>query len=132
MATSDLGKWESLRNGKLYHIDDLGRPGVFLLPAQKLKMRIGDMTVEEDLHEFLVKAFGAYTSSTVPNFGFWKAESEKRVFYDICVEYEVAFAGKEKIPLLLAKLASIAQAIGEECIYVKAGQYACLVSQPKQ
>jgi hypothetical protein len=42
--------------------------------------------------------------------------------------FEVSFKGKENIPLLIKKLAQVARLTGEECIYLKAGQYACTVA----
>ena len=118
-------KWAGL-DDESYKIEDLGRPAVFLLPLEKLKTTIGDKTAEEELHAFLTKNFGAFTTTTVPYFGFWRAAGTQ-IIYDECRLYEVSFAGKEKIPLLLKKLAEVARAIGEECVYFKAGQYACLV-----
>ncbi len=118
-------KWTSL-HGEGYTVEDLGRPAVFLIPAKKLKQLIGNVTVEEDLHRFLIENFGAYTSSTIPSFGFWR-DIKKAAISDECREYEVSFLGKDRIPLLLKKLATVAALIGEECIYVKAGQYAGLV-----
>ena len=86
-------------------------------------------TAEENLHQFLSKEFGAFTTTTVPYFGFWRSAG-LRITYDECRLYEVSFVGKERMPLLLTKLAEIARIIGEECIYFKAGQYTCLV-RPK-
>jgi len=118
-------KWKSL-TGKDYTLEDLGRPAIFLLPIRKLKQKVGNITVEEDLHRFLIEHFGAYTSSTIPSFGFWKSIREATIS-DECREYEVSFVGKERIPTLLKKLAEIAKIIEEECIYVKAGQYSALI-----
>ncbi len=119
------GKWKSLAR-KDYIIEDLGRPAIFLLPIKKLQQKIGDITVEEELRRFLIEHFGAYTSSTIPSFGFWKDIGDATIS-DECREYEVSFLGKERIPVLLKKLAEIAAIIEEECIYVKTGQYSCLV-----
>jgi len=118
-------KWSEF-GGKSYRIEDLGRPAIFLLPSRKLRTKMGSKTVEEKFHEFLAETFGAFTTTAVPYFGFWR-NTGAQLIYDECRLYEVSFAGKEKIPLLLEKLAEVARAIGEECIYFKAGQYACLV-----
>lgn len=83
------------------------------------------MSVEDVLHEFLIKEFGGYTSTIIPYFGVWRDEEETS--YDECRRYEVSFVGQERIPILLAKLAEIAKIIEEECIYFQAGQYSCLV-----
>ena len=87
---------------------------------------MGEITVEEDLHRFLVKHFAAYTSALIPSFGIWK-NSDEVTIRDECRQYEVSFVGKERIPILLAKIAAVAKFIQENCIYVKAGQYSCLV-----
>lgn len=118
-------KWAGLR-GEGFRLENLGRPAVFLLPSHKLRMDNGNgSTVGDVLHAFLTQHFGAYTCTTVPYFGFWHGKSGAN--YDECRLYEVSFVGPERIPLLLAELARIAKLIGEECIYFKAGQYACLV-----
>lgn len=122
-------KWAVLQRRNRYHIKDLGRPAVFLIPAKKLKLEVGDVSIEKDLDRFLEKRFGAHTKSSGLYFGVWI--NGKRVFYDVCVEYRVSFRGKRRIPILLEKLARIAELIGEECIYIEAGQYAGLVSPPK-
>ncbi len=123
------GKWSSLVSDD-YVVEDLGRPAIFLLPVNKLKLSTGVMTIEEDLHRFLIENFGAYTTSTIPNFGFWR-DAGKAVISDECREYEVSISGRERVPTLLRKLAEIADKIKEECIYVKAGQYAALVYPKK-
>ena len=126
-----MNKWLGLK-GETYRIEDLGRPAMFLLPSHKLRMAMGAATVEENLHQFLSKEFGAFTTATVPYFGFWRSANDQ-VAYDECRLYEVSFVGKERIPFLLEKLAEVAVAIEEECIYFKAGQYACLVyPKPKK
>ncbi len=122
-------KWAALA-GRGYRIEDLGRPAIFLIPIKKLKKKIRGVSVEKDLHKFLVNNFGAYTTSTIPGFGFWK-NAERATISDACREYEVSIFGKGKIPALLKKLAEIATATEEECIYMKAGQYSALVYPEK-
>lgn len=116
------GKWSSFTCDD-YALEDLGRPAIFLIPTKKLRK---SRKVEKELHKFLVRSFGAYTSSTIPSFGFWR-NSKKATICDECRQYEVSFPGKERISLLLKKLAEIALVLKEECIYVKAGQYSALV-----
>lgn len=123
-------KWSAFASPD-YEIQNLGRPAAFLLPTHKLKKcRLDGVSVEESLHHFLIGNFGAFTTTTVPYFGFWRDSGEDLV-YDECRLYEVSFEGKGRLPLLLAKLAAIAAVIEEDCIYCKAGQYACLV-RPKK
>lgn len=122
-------KWDKIPKGN-YRVVDLGRPAIFLLPAEKLETMVGGITVRDLVHQFLVANFGAYTASYIPSFGLWR--SGKGVIHDKCYEFEVSFSGKEKIPVLLEKLAGIAALIKEECIYVKAGQYSGLVFPIKE
>ena len=122
---SPVNKWAGL-GGDSYKIVSLGRPAIFLLPSHKLRTQMGDETVEQYLHRFLTENFGAFTTTTVPYFGFWR-NNRGRMDYDECRRYEVSFKGKENIPLLLEVLAKIATTIEEDCIYFKAGQYTCLV-----
>ncbi len=130
----NTNKWLGL-GGETYEIEDLGRSAIFLLPLNKLGIMVGGETIEKNLHRFLDEKFGAFTAMTSskaamtimgPCFGFWR-NSLAELVYDECRLYEVSFAGKERIPLLLEKLTEVMRAIGEKCIYFKAGQYACLV-----
>lgn len=118
-------KWSGF-SSKDYLIKNLGRPAIFLLPTKKLNKELGGETVKNNLHRFLIKNFGSYTTSVVPQFGFWK-KAKKSTVVDECHEYEVSFLGKNRIPLLIKKLSEIASATKEECVYLKAGQYSCLV-----
>ncbi len=121
-----ISRWREFA-GRGYTLEDLGRPAIFLLPIKKLHQSLGrGETIESDLHRFLIEHFGAYTSATIPSFGFWKS-IDRVTISDECREYEVSFFGKTKVPVLIKKLAEIAEIIGEECIYLKAGQYTCLI-----
>jgi hypothetical protein len=125
-----MSKWDELKDDARYVIVDLGRAATFLLPSHKLQMPMNGRTVEEDLREFLTAEFGAFTTTTFPTAGFWRANNTS-ITYDECRQYEVSFLGKDRIPDLLAKVAEVAVAINEICIYFKAGQYTCLVYPPK-
>lgn len=118
-------KWIGFE-GESYHLENLGRPAIFLLPVKKLRKKLKGVSVELLIHRFLIAKFGSYTSSTIPSFGVWK-NAKKAIISDECRQYEVSFVGKERIPILVQKLAEIAGRIGEDCIYFKAGQYSCLV-----
>lgn len=123
---NESNKWSGLA-GEGCLIRDLGRPAIFLIPSKKLDLQwAGGTTIRERLHGMLTLYFGAYTTSLIPSFGVYTSDAGTRML-DECVEYEVSFAGKDKIPLLTSELGLIAEAIAEECIYLKAGQYACLV-----
>lgn len=131
MSNSHLpGKWRGFVNDGSYKILDLGRPAKFLLPSSKLKNKIHGRKIEYWLHEFLIREFGAFTTGTLPTSGFWRAGNNK-IAYDKCRSYEVAFLGKQRIPILMNCLAEIAEVISEECIYFSAGQYTCLIYPPE-
>ncbi len=109
-----------------YTIVDLGRPAVFLVPSHKLRLPMKDQDVETCIRDFLMDKFGAFSTTMVPQFGFWRAE-DGRVDYDECRRYEVSFLGKEPIGDLMRLLAEICKVIEEDCIYFKAGQYTYLI-----
>jgi hypothetical protein len=118
--------WEGLE-GPTYHIENLGRPAMFLIPSHKLRTPgLSGKTPEEDLNAFLSEKFGAFNTTPVPEVGFWK-NAQQRLVYDECRRYKVSFVGKERIPELFAKLSEICTAIGEDCLYVEAGQYSGLL-----
>ncbi|MDO8495333.1 MAG: hypothetical protein Q7S32_02280 [bacterium] len=124
-------KWIEFANPEKYRLVDLGRPAVFLIPVSKLKQEIGrETTIEDHIDQFLLKKFGSFTKISFPSFGVWSKGEE--VINDDCVQWKVSFSDKRKIPLLLAKLAEVAFLIGEECIYVEAGQYAALIYPSKK
>ena len=118
-------KWEGLDTEKFW-FEDLGRSAIFLIPVAKLQIAMDGKTVEKSLFEFLVVQFGAFTYSTVSNFGVW-VDGKQVLVYDECRLYDVAFVGKERIPMLADKLVDILQATGEACMFFKAGQYASLI-----
>lgn len=119
-------KWAEFKNPKKYTLVDLGRPASFLIPvrADKIYTPHG-RPVMNDLRDFITDNFGGYTEATIPFFGIYR--NKMRVFYDRCYCCKVSFAGKEKIPLLLEKLAEVARLLQEQCIYFEAGQYATLI-----
>ena len=122
-----MSKWIGLDNGNFTFVD-LGRPAVFLLPLDKLLSGVimDFVDLESALHSFLLENFGTFTYFTMPSFGVWK-NGKQVICYDACRMYEVSFSGKEKITFLGERLAKIAVAINEDCIYFKAGQYAALI-----
>jgi hypothetical protein len=120
-------KWRTFKNSH-YRLLNLGRPAVFLLPIKKLQTRIGKKA-KADLHVFLIENFTAYTI-TAYSIGVWKDSGGSPV-QDKCQMYEVSFTGRNRIPMLLQKLAKLAKILNEECIYFKAGQYSCLVYPKK-
>ena len=125
MAEGRVTIWTEFSTNKV-RFEDLGRAAIFLIPEKKLGLSVSGKTVSDDLRDFLMVNFSAFTFSQVPSFGVW-VNGQEVVFADECRLYEVSFDGKEKISMLGEKLAEIAKVIGEECIYFKAGQYSSLV-----
>lgn len=134
-------KWKGFENPARYHIEDLGRPAIFLIPKKKLDLKVvwpsssvngGSYTADCRwfIEKFLAEHFGAFTVTEAPVFGIWN--NGKMTAHDTCAQYEVSFVGKEKVPMIMQMLAFVAKQIGEESIYFKAGQYACLVYPPKR
>lgn len=114
-------------SAQAYHKQTLGRMAHFLIPSLKLKNRYtGGATVEEELHQVLLRTFGGYTASSTTCYGFW-LDNEGKEFYGEHREYTVAFVGKERVPELERLIADIASQIGEQCIYLETGEDACLI-----
>jgi len=119
--------WQGLA-GPGSRIVDLGRPAVFYIPIVKLDVLVAPskVTVREWLHEHLIREYGAYTSCHAPQVGFYCSGDGIHVG-DESAQYEVSFVGKERIPDLTAMIAQLARVTEEECIYLRTGQYSCLV-----
>ena len=110
-----------------YRRESLGRIAVFLLPSLKLKQRDGDgAAVEDRVHRFLVGHFAGYTVETGNILGYWK-DGHGREHYGEHRLFRVAFAGKDRIPLLEKFLARVAAEIGERSIYLETGEDAWLI-----
>lgn len=126
MQKGELSKWKFFEKQGNFEIIDLGRPAIFLIPADKLQKKImSDVTAEKHLEMFLQRHFRAFTRTRSTMSGYWEG------IVDELVEYEVSFLGKHNVPILLHELAYIARKIGEKYIYVKIGQYTALV-RPKR
>lgn len=122
---SPRNRWEEFASPE-YQIKDIGREFLFYFPASKVHQRLDwKTTVEEKLHSFLVANFTGFTRTTIPSFGVWH---DGQVFhFDQCYRYEISFLGKDKIPMLISELSSLARLVDERCVYIGAGQYRALV-----
>jgi hypothetical protein len=107
--------------------EPIGRPAAFLVPSLKLKQR-GDngQTLEEKLHGYLLGTFGGYTAAAGNIFGYWKDRSG-REFYGEHRRFEVGLLEEDKLPELKRFLAGLADEMGEQCIYLQAGEEALFV-----
>lgn len=94
---------------------------VFLMPSLKLKKRVGHgKTLEDTLHNFLLKKFNGYTATAGNVFGYWKNVSG-REFYGEHKEYKVSLVNKKRIKILEEFLARLAGEMGETSVYMAAG-----------
>jgi hypothetical protein len=110
-----------------YRRESLGQMAVFLLPSLKLKQRgLDGLAVEDQIHRFLIGNFAGYTVETGNILGFWK-DGQGREHYGEHRLFRVAFAGKDRIPVLEAFLARVATDIGEQSIYLETGEDAWLI-----
>jgi hypothetical protein len=106
---------------------DLGEAARFLLPSLKLKSPPEKgSSAESRLHDFLMKNFGGYTAQAGNIFGYWR-DSDGRDSYGEHREYTVALPEPSKLCTLKTFLAQTANDLGEECIYLIAGQRAFLI-----
>jgi hypothetical protein len=108
-----------------YREQSLGTAVIFLLPSLKLKNPSKAGTPENTLHEFLMENFGGYTAQAGNIFGYWHESG--RESYGEHREFSVACVDDSKIPLLKSFLAEMAQALEEECIYLREGRHASLL-----
>ena len=107
--------------------EPIGRPAAFLVPSLKLKQRgESGQTLEEKLHGYLLGTFGGYTAAAGNFSGYWKDRSG-REFYGEHRRFEVGLLEEDKLPELKRFLALLADDMGEQCIYLQAGEEALFV-----
>ena len=126
-----MNPWAQFKS-KSFNIIDLGKAAVFYIPVKKLRGKKG-IRIRQDLYLFLVAQFGANSVAVTPTelrLGQWRNDSGLTII-DKCVDFEISFAGKEKILPLMERLTKLAQEINEECIYFKAGEDSCLIVPKK-
>ncbi len=104
-----------------YELVDIGRPAVFLIPNACLNRE-----TREEVELFLRETYGGFQRLKSLVSGVYTTDSGD-VVLDDCVQYEVSFKGKDRIPELARMLANVARLTGQEAIYLKAGQYASLL-----
>lgn len=111
-------------------IESLGRRALFLIPSVKvygIKHSKSGRSIAKVLHEFLLRTFNGYTVASGNIYGYFQSTE---LAYDELREFRVAFLEddrKTKVPLLQQFLADLCADIGEECIYLEAGEDAMLV-----
>ena len=108
----------------------LGKNVRFLLPSLKLKLPCAaGTTVENTVHDFLMRHFGGYTATAANLFGYW-TEEDGVFSYGEHREFTVALAGEGGLPELKQFLGEIACTLDEKCLYVEvAGEATLLYGQ---
>lgn len=105
----------------------LGKNVRFLLPSLKLKQPCtAGTTVEQLVHEFLMRNFGGYTATAANLFGYW-TEGDGVFTYGEHREFAVALPGGEGLPELKQFLGEIACTLDEKCLYVEVAGVALLL-----
>lgn len=117
----------NVKNKQNYEKENLGAMVVFLLPSLKLKRKVekGE-SLEDKLHDFLLKKFNGYTAAAGNIFGYWKNAAGKE-FYGEHKEYKVSLLDKKEIETLEKFLAILASKMGEESIYLSIGEESWLL-----
>jgi len=110
---------------KNYEKENLGTMVVFLLPSLKLKKRSKGITLEDKLHQFLLKKFNGYTAASGNIFGYWKNRGKE--FYGEHIEYKVSLLHPSKLTELENFLAKFAAQMSEKTIYISAGDQSWLL-----
>jgi hypothetical protein len=106
----------------------LGKNVRFLLPSLKLKEPCGNgETVEQSVHEYLLKHFGGYTATSANLFGYWKEDHGKYI-YGEHREFTVALPNDQGLPELKDFLGRTARTLGEDYLYVEVAGVALLLS----
>jgi hypothetical protein len=99
----------------------LGKPAIFLLASLKLKRRSdAGISVEEEVHRFLMEQFGGYTAAAGNIFGYWVGP-DGRHSYGEHRQFMVALDAEEKVQRLKEFLAKIAGELDEESILLQLG-----------
>jgi len=110
-----------------YKRENLGTMVTFLLPSLKLKERMRrGQTLEDRLHAFLLKQFNGYTATAANVFGYWRSHSG-REFYGEHTEYKVSLIDRNRIGILERFLAKIGRELGEQSVYLAAGDESWLL-----
>jgi hypothetical protein len=100
-------------------VEAIGKMAVFYIPSSKAKSH------QENVHQFLIKNFGAYTHEQSDIKGYWK--KGKQIIRDKNERYEVSFEGKDRISVLVDFLSKLCKKMKEEAIYLTMGDRSYLV-----
>ncbi len=112
-------------------VHELGKVTVFYVPSHKLdhpKHARDSLTARQDIHEFLMSRYNAYTQTPTPVRGYWAAP-DGEVFHDVMERFEVSFGSESEFDRLIEFLAELCGRLKEQAIYVTRGERSFLVQK---
>jgi hypothetical protein len=112
-------------------VHELSKVTVFYVPAHKLdhpKHDRNSLTARQDIHEFLMSRYNAYTQTPTPVRGYWQAP-DGEVFHDVMERFEVSFGSESEFDRLIDFLAQLCDRLDEQAIYVTRGERSFLVQR---
>mgnify|MGYP007114242658 CR=1 FL=1 len=112
-------------------VHELGKVTVFYVPSHKLdhpKHARDSLTARQDIHEFLMSRYNAYTQTPTPVRGYWAAP-DGEVFHDVMERFEVSFGSESEFDRLIEFLAELCDRLREQAIYVTRGERSFLVQR---
>lgn len=115
-------------------VHELGKVTVFYVPSHKLdhpKHAHKSLTARQNIHEFLMSRYNAYTQTPTPVRGYWAAP-DGEVFHDVMERFEVSFGSESEFDRLIEFLAELCDRLNEQAIYVTRGERSFLVQRPDE
>ncbi len=115
-------------------VHELGKVTVFYVPSHKLdhpKHARDSLTARQNIHEFLMSRYNAYTQTPTPVRGYWAAP-DGEVFHDVMERFEVSFGSESEFDRLIDFLAELCDRLDEQAIYVTRGERSFLVQRPTE
>jgi hypothetical protein len=112
-------------------VHELGKVTVFYVPSHKLdhpKHARNSLTAQQDIHEFLMVRYNAYTQTPTPVRGYWGAP-DGEIFHDVMERFEVSFGSESEFDRLIEFLAELCDRLNEQAIYVTRGERSFLVQR---
>ena len=112
-------------------VHELGTVTVFYVPSHKLdhpKHSRNGLVARQDIHEFLMNRYSAYTQTPTPVRGYWAAP-DGEIFHDVMERFEVSFGSESEFDRLLEFLAELCERLDEQAIYVTRGDRSFLVQR---
>lgn len=108
----------------------LGKVTVFHLPSHKLDhpRQEAELTPRQQVHEFLIAHYKAYTHTPSPLKGWWTSPSGV-VFHDVMERFEVSFDAEPEFDRLVQFLERMCVTLDEQTIYLTRGDESFLVNR---